>query len=156
MQTATAPPRPAEPPSRLTPWRAMRDTWRWLRTMRTALILLFVLAAGASVGSLFPQRPVNAFRVSDWISAHPSWAPLAERFGLFDVYGSWWFTTIYVLLLVSVVGCIVPRYRSLFRQLRSRPRTDGPLDGLPQYRATLGTSAPEKVLDDAARIMRKS
>src|SRR5881397_4080868 len=81
------------------PWQFPRDAWRWLRTMRTALILLFVLAAGASVGSLFPQRPVNEFGVNEWIRIHQSWAPIAERFGLFDVYGSWWFTTIYVLLL---------------------------------------------------------
>ena len=123
--------------------------------MRTALILLFVLAAGASVGSLFPQRPVNAFRVSEWITAHPSWAPIAERFGLFDVYGSWWFTAIYVLLLVSVVGCIVPRYRGLFRQLRSRPRTDGPLDGLPLYSASLVDAPPERVLADSERALRR-
>ena len=155
MRTATAPPDAAPRPPRLTPWWVMKDTWRWLRTMRTALILLFTLAAGAAVGSLFPQRPANSFRVDDWIRAHPAWAPVAERFGLFDVFGSWWFTTIYVLLLVSVVGCIVPRYRALFRQLRSRPRTDGPLDGMPQYRATLAGAAPETVLDDAARVMRR-
>ena len=124
--------------------------------MRTALILLFVLAAGASVGSLFPQRPANAFRVDDWIRAHRGWAPIAERFGLFDVFGSWWFTAIYVLLLVSVVGCIVPRYRALFRQLRSRPRTDGPLDGLPQYRAALAPQPPQHHLDKAAAALKRS
>jgi cytochrome c biogenesis protein len=123
--------------------------------MRTALILLFVLAAGASVGSLFPQRPVNALRVQEWITAHPAWAPLAERFSVFDVYGSWWFTAIYLLLLVSVVGCIVPRYRGLFRQLRSKPRLDGPLDGLPQYRASLADAPPERVLADAERALKR-
>jgi cytochrome c biogenesis protein len=133
----------------------LRDGWRWLRTMRTALILLFVLAAGASVGSLFPQRPVNSLRVQDWINAHPSWAPFAERFGLFDVYGSWWFTAIYLLLLVSVVGCIVPRYRGLFRQLRSKPRLDGPLDGLPQYKASLAEAPPDRVLADAELALKR-
>ena len=155
MQTATAPPRPAQNAPRLTPWGALKDAWRWLRTMRTALILLFVLAAGASVGSLFPQRPVNELRVEQWIGAHPSWAPLAERLGLFDVYGSWWFTAIYVLLLVSVVGCIVPRYRGLFRQLRSKPRLDGPLDGLPQYRASAADVPPERVLAEADRALKR-
>jgi cytochrome c biogenesis protein len=155
MQTATAPPRPASEPPRMTPWSALRDAWRWLRTMRTALILLFVLAAGASVGSLFPQRPVNELRVAQWISSHPSWAPIAERFGLFDVYGSWWFTAIYILLLVSVVGCIVPRYRGLFRQLRSKPRLDGPLDGLPHYRASDASPPPQEVLAGAERALKR-
>ena len=156
MQTATAPSPPAPQPPRVTPWAIIKDGWRWLRTMRTALILLFLLAAGASVGSLFPQRPANAFRVDDWIRDHPGWAPIAERFGLFDVFGSWWFTAIYVLLLVSVVGCIVPRYRALFRQLRSRPRTDGPLDGMPQYRATLTDRATDDVLAEAESALKRS
>jgi len=38
-----------------------RAVWRQLRTMRTALILLLLLAAGASLGSLFPQRPINPY-----------------------------------------------------------------------------------------------
>jgi cytochrome c biogenesis protein len=156
MQTATAPSPPAQQPPRVTPWRILKEGWRRLRTMRTALILLFLLAAGASVGSLFPQRPANAFRVDDWIRAHSGWAPIAERFGLFDVFGSWWFTAIYVLLLVSVVGCIVPRYRALFRQLRSRPRTDGPLDGMPLYRATLATQQPEEILAGAETALKRS
>jgi cytochrome c biogenesis protein len=140
----------------VTPWRIIKEGWRRLRTMRTALILLFLLAAGAAVGSLFPQRPANPFRVDDWIRAHPGWAPIAERFGLFDVFGSWWFTAIYVLLLVSVVGCIVPRYRAMFRQLRSRPRTDGPLDGMPQYRSTLATRRAEDILSGAETSLKRS
>lgn len=123
--------------------------------MRTAIILLFVLAAGASVGSLFPQRPVNELRVNQWIQDHPTWAPLAERFGLFDVYGSWWFTAIYALLLVSVVGCIIPRYRALFRQFRSRPRTDGPLDRMPNYHSSVVSADADRVLAEAEALLRR-
>src|SRR5919106_3576565 len=149
MQPAKAPPPAAPTPPRLTPWRVAKEAWRRLLMMRTALILLFVLAAGASVGSLIPQRPVNELRVQEWMRDHSAWVPLAERFGLFDVYGAWWFTAIYVLLLVSVVGCIVPRYRAFFRQIRSRPRTGGPLDGFPQYHANLVDAPPDAVLADA-------
>ena len=123
--------------------------------MRTAITLLFVLAAGASVGSLFPQRPVNELKVEDWIANHPSWARLAEWFGLFDVYGSWWFTAIYALLLVSVVGCIVPRYLAFVRQIRSRPRAGGSLRGLQRYRETIVATAPEQVLADAEGSFRR-
>lgn len=148
--TAATPPR--VPPF---PLRILGGGWRRLRQMRTAIILLFVLAAGASVGSLFPQRPVNELKVNDWIANHSSWARLAEWFGLFDVYGSWWFTSIYALLLVSVVGCIVPRYAALVRQMRSRPRTDGTLAGVQQYRETVLPIPPERALDAAARSLRR-
>jgi len=77
-----------------------RATWRQLRTMRTALILLLLLGAGASLGSLFPQRPINPATVSQWIARNRGWAPIAEKLGLFDVFGSWWFMAIYGLLVV--------------------------------------------------------
>src|SRR5258706_2028029 len=117
-----------------------RAIWRQLRTMRTALILLLLLAAGASLGSLFPQRPINPATVQQWIARNRGWAPLAEKLGLFDVFGSWWFMAIYGLLLVSLVGCIVPRGRAFFRTLRARPRTPATLSLQPHYRA--GTAAP--------------
>jgi cytochrome c biogenesis protein len=123
--------------------------------MRTAIILLFLLAAGASVGSLFPQRPVNELRVLEWIRSHLTWAPVAERLGLFDVYGSWWFMAIYGALLVSLVGCLLPRYRAFARRWRSRPRTAGPLDGLPLYRRRAVAAAPEEVLARAERLLRR-
>lgn len=147
---------PTTPPRRPSagPLAFLRAAWRKLRQMRTAIILLFVLAAGASVGSLFPQRPVNELKVDDWIANHRGVARLAEWFGLFDVYGSWWFTAIYVLLLVSVVGCIVPRYLAFARQLRSRPRTDGSLDGLQQYRESVVPLSPEGALEHAERTLR--
>jgi cytochrome c biogenesis protein len=155
MQTAEAAPPAAPTPPRVTPWRVAKEAWRRLRMMRTALILLFVLAAGASVGSLIPQRPVNELRVQEWMRDHSAWVPLAERFGLFDVYGSWWFTAIYGLLLVSVVGCIVPRYRALFRQIRSRPRTTGSLEGFSHYHANIVGAPPEAVLTGAERVLRR-
>ena len=150
IETQADPPRAPRRPRNVL-WRA----WRGLRRMRTAIILLFVLAAGASVGSLFPQRPVNSLKVNEWIANHPSWARTAEWFGLFDVYGSWWFTAIYVLLLVSLVGCIVPRYVALVRQLRSKPQTDASIDGLQQYRETSLPIAPDAALAEAERSLRR-
>ncbi|MGH2792935.1 MAG: cytochrome c biogenesis protein ResB, partial [Actinomycetota bacterium] len=145
---------PAKPPRvPRRPGRVLRNAWRGLRRMRTAIILLFTLAAGASVGSLFPQRPVNELKVNEWIANHPSWVRTAEWFGLFDVYGSWWFTGIYILLLVSLVGCIVPRYVAIVRQIRSRPKTDATISGLQQYRETVVPIPPEHALARAERSL---
>ena len=52
---AAPPPRPA---NRL--WALLRNSWRQLTSMRTALVLLFLLAVAAIPGSVFPQRAVNA------------------------------------------------------------------------------------------------
>ena len=128
-----------------------RATWRQLRTMRTALILLLLLGAGASLGSLFPQRPINPATVSQWIARNRGWAPIAEKLGLFDVFGSWWFMAIYGLLLISLIGCILPRWRAFVRTLRARPRTEGTLSVQPQYRSGTVARAPEQTVPLRAR-----
>src|SRR5690606_2507051 len=94
---------------RLAAW--LRNGWRQLTSMRTALVLLFLLALAAIPGSVLPQRGVNPQDVADYYAAHPDLAPVLDRLGGFDVYRSPWFSAIYLLLFVSLVGCVVPRLR---------------------------------------------
>jgi cytochrome c biogenesis protein len=85
--------------------------WRRLTAMRTALVLLFLLAVAAVPGSLLPQRPLNPTKTDAYIAAHGGWGRFLDRIGMFDVFGSVWFAAIYLLLFVSLVGCLVPRIR---------------------------------------------
>src|SRR5262249_11924050 len=88
---------------------AARHAWRRLTSMRTALVLLFLLALAAVPGSLLPQRRLNLAKVAQYRAEHPRLAPLLDRLGFFDVFASPWFAAVYLLLFVSLVGCIVPR-----------------------------------------------
>ena len=118
----------------------VRLFWAQLTSMRTALILLLVLALVAIPGSLLPQRPVAPIRVNDWKTANPAVADLYEALGLFDVYGSPWFAAVYLLLTVSLIGCIVPRIQVYAKALRQPPpRTPKVLGRLPA--SVAGTSA---------------
>nr|WP_233604238.1 cytochrome c biogenesis protein ResB [Micromonospora sp. HM5-17] len=102
--------------------------------MRTALILLFLLALAAIPGSLLPQRNVNIEKVGDFQREHPDLFPILDRLGGFDVYASPWFSAIYVLLFTSLVGCIVPRLRDHVRALRAvPPAAPKRLDRLPRH-----------------------
>ncbi|WP_246017546.1 cytochrome c biogenesis protein ResB [Micromonospora pisi] len=102
--------------------------------MRTALILLFLLAVAAIPGSVLPQRNISPEKVNEYFTAHPDLAPVLDRLGGFSVFSSIWFSAIYLLLFTSLVGCIAPRMRDHVRTLRSVPPT-GPkrLDRLPQH-----------------------
>src|SRR5712691_891358 len=95
--------------------------WRTLRSMRTALILLFMLALAAVAGSLVPQLPNSPQRVVQYLSSHPLVGSIYGRLGLFDVFGSWWFTLITALLFVSLIACLIPRTRAAIRSVRQRP-----------------------------------
>jgi cytochrome c biogenesis protein len=77
--------------------------------MRTALILLLLLGIAAIPGSLFPQRSQNPIQVKQYFSDNPTLATWLERFSLFNVYSSPWFSAIYLLLFISLIGCVLPR-----------------------------------------------
>jgi len=97
-----------------------RFFWSTLTSMRTALILLFILGVAAIPGSLLPQRPTNPSGVSTWLASNPGWAWI-DRLGAFDVFGTAWFAAIYLLLFVSLIGCILPRTAQFAKALRAQP-----------------------------------
>ena len=100
---------------------SMRWAWRQLTSMRTALILLLLLALAAIPGSLFPQRSAGVSAVNQYLADNPNLGRVLDAMGMFDVFGSIWFTAIYVLLLISIIGCVVPRFRAHLKSLSSPP-----------------------------------
>jgi cytochrome c biogenesis protein len=102
--------------------------------MRTALVLLFLLAVAAIPGSLLPQRNLGVERVDDYLRAHPGAGPWLDRLWMFEVYSSPWFSAIYLLLFTSLVGCLVPRLRTHVGALvRVPPPAPERLDRMPAH-----------------------
>nr|WP_246378219.1 cytochrome c biogenesis protein ResB [Nocardioides ginsengisegetis] len=124
--------------------------------MRTALVLLLLLALAAIPGSLIPQTGVDSLKTSRWQDAHPQLTPVYEKLGLFSVYDSAWFSAIYLLLMVSLVGCIVPRTFVYWRALRSQPpRAPRNLTRLADHASYTTDVAEDEVLAGAAAVLRK-
>lgn len=121
----------------------VRNTWRALTSMGTALVLLCLLALGAIPGALLPQRSLNAGKVEDYLAVHPLIGPWLDRLQVFDVFASFWFTAIYVLLFVSLVGCLTPRMIEHVRSLRAAPvAAPRNLARLPKHASATPTGAP--------------
>jgi cytochrome c biogenesis protein len=132
----------------------LRWTWRQLTSMRVALVLLFLLSLAAIPGSLIPQRS-DQLKVDAFRAAHPDVSPLYDRLGLFHVYSSPWFSAIYILLFVSLAGCIVPRSWQFVGQLRARPpAAPRHLTRLPAYSTWHTDAAPEEVAEAARGVLR--
>jgi cytochrome c biogenesis protein len=119
---------------RLGPVGTLRFIWRQLTSMRTALLLLLLLAIAAVPGSIWPQRGIDAARVATYLDQHRTLGPLLDRLGFFDVYASPWFAAIYLLLFVSLVGCVLPRSRIHWHAMRAQPpRAPRRLERLPEH-----------------------
>ena len=135
---------------------SLKFAWAVLTSMRTAIILLLLLAVAAIPGGILPQRPVNPFAVTTYLADHTKLGPFFDKIGMFDVYHTPWFSSIYLLLFVSLVGCILPRTAVYLRAARAPaatpPRTVSKMSGAVSYRSTLDA---DDVLTQAQAAMRK-
>lgn len=149
-------PTPPSAPPPLRPVELGRWAWRQLTSMRTALVLLFLLALAAVPGSVVPQRNIDAVAVRTWQEQHPQLAPVYDALGLFDVYGSVWFSAVYILLMVSLTGCVLPRLRVYWKAMRAQPpRAPRNLARLPESRRFTLDAPPAVALDRAVGVLRK-
>ncbi|MFI1619656.1 cytochrome c biogenesis protein ResB [Streptomyces lydicus] len=154
-QLSTAPREDVTLPS-LGPLGWARWFWRQLTSMRVALLLLFLLSIGAIPGSLIPQTSIDPVKVDQFKTDHPSLGGIYDKLGMFHVYSSVWFSAIYLLLFISLIGCIVPRTWQFVGQLRGRPpAAPRRLTRLPAYTTWRTDAAPDDVLEAAGRLLKK-
>ena len=131
----------------------LRWLWRQLTSMRIALFLLLFLAIASIPGSVFPQRSADPNGVVLYFKNNPDLALWLDNFQLFDVYSSTWFSAIYILLFISLIGCVIPRVGVHYKALRSDPpAAPTNLSRLPSYRKL---DATEKNLEKAIECLKK-
>jgi cytochrome c biogenesis protein len=133
----------------------LRNTWRGLTSMRTALVLLFLLALAALPGALLPQRSLNSGKVDEFIASNGWWGRLLARCEFFNVYGSVWFSAVYLLLFVSLVGCLTPRTFEYVKSLRAKPvLTPRNLTRLPHHGEGETALGADEVMATARRRLK--
>lgn len=137
----------------LTGWT--RWIWRQLTSMRTALLLLLLLAAASVPGSIYPQRSADPNGVVKYFDENPELAAVLDFFQLFDVYTSIWFSAIYILLFASLVGCVLPRTKIHYEALKAEPvQTPTNLSRMPVYEQVVSVS-PADPTATAKRLLTK-
>jgi hypothetical protein len=92
--------------------------WGKLRQMRTAFVLLCLIAAGALIGTVLPQ----GLPPEEYASRYGAFAGgLVVRLGLGHVHSAVWFLLLIALLLLSLAACS----GRLWREARARWRGPG-------------------------------
>ena len=143
--------------------------WHQLTSMKVALLLLLLLAVAAIPGSLFPQRAADPNGVSQYEADHPELFKVLDAFPLqlFDVYSSVWFSAIYILLFISLIGCVLPRIAQHWRALRALPpKTPARLERMagftvnelsnPKASKADASEVAERVVASAETILKRS
>ena len=134
---------------------SLRWMWRQLTSMRTAIILLILMGFAAVPGSLFPQRNQNPMKVTQYFTDNPELAKWLDRLSIFDVYSSPWFSAIYLLLFLSLIGCVLPRAIEHFKTLRAKPPLTPKFLEKMDYFSEISTDK-NTALDRAEALLRAS
>ncbi|MEI8182933.1 MAG: cytochrome c biogenesis protein ResB [Desulfomonile sp.] len=93
-------------------WQAVAS---FFTSVRTAISLLFLLAAASIVGTVVPQD-VGLDHIGQ--SAGSFYFRLSAILDLHKVYRSWWFILLLVLLSLNLVGCLTRRLRAISEEWR--------------------------------------
>lgn len=132
-----------------------RFVWRQLTSMRTALVLLLLLALASVPGSLVPQRSSDPNGVLQFQARDPEGYAILDALGLFSTFSSPWFSAIYLLLFVSLIGCIIPRTKHHLDALRARPpKTPARLSRLVGFTTAHTAADPETAVAAARRVLK--
>jgi cytochrome c biogenesis protein len=141
-------------PARFGMWAWFRWGWRQLTSMRTALVLLFLLAVASVPGSVLPQQGIDPQAVQQYYTSHPALAPWLARLSLFNVFAAPWFAAVYLLLFLSLAGCVIPRTFRLAGSARQQPpRAPRRLARLPLAATYQTALSPDEALGSAAALL---
>lgn len=132
--------------------------FRWLTSMRVALVLLFGLALLTLAGTMIAQVPADVKSdpqaYATWLDGvrpkYGGWTNVLEKLGFFAIFSSIWFTGILVLLCSSVLACSARRAPRLWRTA-ARPKmimTKAFFERAPHRERILSKADPDTALTE--------
>ncbi len=96
--------------------KQLKKIGRFLCSMQFALILLLILVAACTAGSLIQQNQTESYYI-ELFSEQGARAILL--FGLDDVFHSIWFIVLTVLLCVNLILCNLVHFPRIFRRMKT-------------------------------------
>ncbi|MBN2497464.1 MAG: cytochrome c biogenesis protein ResB [Deltaproteobacteria bacterium] len=101
-------------------WRAVDAIWRVFVSLRLTLGLLIALGLAMALGTFLPQLPQQGMSSAQLELLYPGWLLEGLRlFQAFDLFHSWWFSTLLMALCLNLLACSLSRIPELLRVLRA-------------------------------------
>lgn len=108
-------------------WREMRrELAAWLGSVKLAIVLFLAIAAASITGTVIPQGESLGFYQQNYPEAGQGpvvWGFVTWRFllglGLNDVYRSWWFVALLLLLAANLTTCTFRRQLPMLKSARN-------------------------------------
>ena len=99
----------------------------FFRSLRLTIFLLIFLAILSIIGTLITQNATP----DEYIQRYgASLYEVLDFFGLFDMYHSWWFSAILLLLVINLMACSTERFPGVWSQVRRGMGSEGLSDSL--------------------------
>ncbi|MBT8331018.1 MAG: cytochrome c biogenesis protein ResB, partial [Deltaproteobacteria bacterium] len=96
---------------------AIDQIWKSFASVKLTIGLLLTLAATSIVGTLIPQNEApGAYLQSFGETLYRVFSLL----GLFDMYHSWWFRALILLLVVNIIVCSIDRLQATWKIIFAR------------------------------------
>ncbi|WNC17205.1 cytochrome c biogenesis protein ResB [Brevibacillus brevis] len=102
--------------------------WNWFSSVKIAIGIILVILIASAVGTVFPQQqyipvpvPTEADVARFYTETYGTLGTIYYELGFHNLYSSWWFVTLLVMLGTSLVICSLDRVVPLYKAL-SKPR----------------------------------
>jgi len=90
----------------------LKSTWNFFSSVKLTVVVLLTLAATSVFGTLIPQMgSADRYMATYGAFTYRIFALL----DLFDMYHSWWFELLLLLLAANIIICSVDRLSSLWK-----------------------------------------
>ncbi|WP_025028031.1 cytochrome c biogenesis protein ResB [Caldalkalibacillus mannanilyticus] len=133
--------------------------WNFFASVKIAVWLIAITLVASMFGTIYPQQlfiPSNANPYQYYPETYGFGGYLYVAFGLHNMYGSWWFVTLLVMIGISLVICSIDRCVPLYRALNNQKviRHRNFLSRLRLF-GKVETDDSDQVLEQATALLEK-
>ncbi|AOY77471.1 cytochrome c biogenesis protein ResB [Clostridium formicaceticum] len=96
----------------------LKESWQALHSMKFGIILLLLIGISSIAGTIIPQKNPLLFYQREYSSLVYT---LITTLSLHNVYNSWWFITMTVVLSINLTLCSIIRLPILIKQMTKTP-----------------------------------